>query len=135
MGATALKAIEANFEEPPLCAETIRRLTDAGIAFMAELTTPLGCENVHFGPEDLNRLLEDKTGFAAGYFGVTRQQYLDWIATGGNPRCSSETRSGKPCRKPAGGRYQIGIDEWLASDGGLCRSHETRVLNRIRKSR
>ena len=61
--------------------------------------------------------------WAAAYFGLTLEQYREWIFTDGTPLCGAITKARKPCPVPLG-RVQQDPEPWLALHrNGLCSAH------------
>lgn len=103
--------------------ETIRTMHAAGIGFVSHVRAPGGSINVWLEPDQVASFVEDREGFAAKIFEVTRQRYLDWVEADGAPRCSAVTKKGKRCSNSVRGGTQRTIKEWLELDGGYCPIH------------
>ncbi|MCV0424134.1 MAG: hypothetical protein K5905_01545 [Roseibium sp.] len=108
--------------EMPLCMETIQRLAMFGITFKIEFYAAGFQTEIHIRPDDIPRFLDHAPLFVASYFGVTLEQYYDWLETDGYPRCSARIGTDRPCKRPVLG-VQCGPKEWALRDGGLCEFH------------
>jgi hypothetical protein len=87
------------------------------------LAAPGGGINVMLGTTALTQYRADPDGFAAEYFELTLNEYAEWIATEGAPRCEAHTASGELCKNLTGG-YQLEAAEWKTLHRKLsCVSH------------
>jgi len=91
--------------------KTMLSMRSAGISFLSHVPSPGGSTAVVLEPDDVLRFIQDRDAFAAQYFGVTRQQYLDWVETDGAPRCGATTTKGTRCANIVSGGIQrtIGV--------------------------
>lgn len=103
--------------------QTITAMRDAGISFISYVRAPGGSATISLEPDDVPAFIEDRDSFAARHFGVSRQQYLDWVATDGAPRCGATTKKGTRCQNSVSGGIQRTIEEWVKLDGGYCAVH------------
>ena len=110
-------------EQRSICEHTIQRMEDANVMFKGQIPTAGGVELVWLSAHEMPRYLEHRAEFAAEYYGVTLQQYREWLETDGTPRCRAMTKAGKPCKNPAGDCVRVGIHEWVAFDGEFCWRH------------
>lgn len=102
---------------------TIDALANAGISFAAHMPCPGGSATIWLPPQDVAIFVKDPQQAAANYFKASKQEYLDWVATDGTPRCGAKTRSGKRCRNIVSGGIQQPFERWLQLDGGFCTIH------------
>jgi hypothetical protein len=103
--------------------QTIASMRSAGISFVSHVRSPGGSTAVVLAPDDVSQFIQDRDTFAAQHFGVSRQQYLDWVETDGAPRCGATTKKGKRCANFVKGGIQRTIEEWVELDGGYCIVH------------
>ena len=103
---------------------TINSLEVAGIGFHANISIPGGGRDVILKAADLQEFAADPEKWAAAHFGVSKENYRDWIATDGTPRCSALTKKGKPCQGTFRRGCQMDIAEWMEADGGYCVIHD-----------
>lgn len=107
----------------PLTLKDLEELYAAGIGFLVGVRRPGGSETLGLNPEGVLSFLKDPIELAADCFGASKEDYLAWVETDGNPRCSATTRSGKRCSNGCGGGMQKDFAEWKALDGGYCKTH------------
>lgn len=73
-----------------------------------------GSEEVYVDDEQAARWQADPDACAARYFGMTVEEYREWIAVDGYASCGALTKDGRPCRAalahPHGG--QLDAREW-----------------------
>jgi len=103
--------------------QTITAMRAAGISFVTYVRAPGGSATISLEPDDVFAFVQDRDAFAAKHFGVTRQQYLDWVETDGAPRCGATTKKGTRCQNSVRGGIQRTIEEWVHLDGGYCPVH------------
>ena len=102
---------------------TIDAIAKAGISFVARIPCPGGAESIWLKPDNIGVFIDDPELAAANYYKASRQEYRDWIATEGTPRCGATTKSGKRCRNIVSGGIQQPFPRWLQLDGGFCAVH------------
>ncbi|HEX7777327.1 MAG TPA: hypothetical protein VF449_12450 [Parvibaculum sp.] len=103
--------------------DTILAMRSAGIEFIASVRVPGGCDTIALNPEQIESFANDPEQFAAGEFGASKTEYLDWVATDGMPRCGGRTVKGSRCQNPISGGCQRSLRDWLRLDGGYCAVH------------
>ena len=103
--------------------QTLLAMRAAGISFVSYVSSPGGSTTIGLEPDDVPAFIQDRDTFAAKHFGVTRQQYLDWVATDGAPRCGAVTKRGTRCQNSVRGGIQRTIEEWAKLDGEYCPVH------------
>lgn len=74
-------------------------------------------------PREVPAFVRDPEQGVADHFGVLKSQYLDWLATDGQPRCGSRTAKGERCRYHVSGGIRRSLEDWLHEDGGFCAVH------------
>lgn len=102
---------------------TIRKLAAAPIEFVGTVAAPGGGKNISLNAEDLEAFCADPEGYYALRQGVTKDEYLQWVATEGTPRCGALNSDGARCGNQVSGGIQMGLERWLQEDGGLCAIH------------
>jgi hypothetical protein len=68
------------------------------------LATPWGgeCMYVSEGDPRIATYEADPDSFAAKHFGLSKNDYVEWIKFGGMPRCGARTRKGTLCENSVG---------------------------------
>jgi hypothetical protein len=94
------------------------------IGYCAGLCIPGGSTGIPlWNEEEVAAYDADPDLFAADYFGLTLDEYREWIRTDGTPLCGAITKAGKPC-PVALGPMQRELGPWLALHrNGLCSAH------------
>jgi hypothetical protein len=76
--------------------------------------------------EQLARYNSDPDGWAAAYFGLTREQYYEWVTSEGSALCGHAG-----CNNKIPGPMQREADEWKQLHRhALCKRHAPPALNR-----
>lgn len=112
---------------------TVEAMKSAGIEFLASVPAPWGGINVTLEPEEVEAFVRDREEWFARKNGAFKQQYLDWIATGGEPRCGAMTSKGTRCKNFVSGGIQRPFEVWLQEDGGFCHTHGGANSNEARQ--
>jgi len=102
---------------------TIAAMIDAGITFVAGVSSPGGQKTVFLEAEDVAPFVEDSADWFAKKNGVTKQDYLSWVACDGLPRCGATTKNGSRCKNSVSGGGQRSLLDWLSEDAGFCSLH------------
>jgi hypothetical protein len=93
------------------------------IGYCTGLCIPGGHRGIPLDEEEVAAYDADRDLWAADYFGLTPEQYREWIFTDGTPLCGATTKAGKPCPVPLGS-IQQNVRPWLALHrNGLCSAH------------
>ena len=103
--------------------KTIEALVAAGIRFVADIPVPGGSDTVALKPNEIAAFINDSADWFSRRHGASKEQYLDWVLTEGEPRCSSTTLKGGRCKNGVSGGVQRSLEVWLQEDGGLCQVH------------
>ena len=103
--------------------KTVDALKAAGISLSASVEAPWGGLTVVLEPNDVEAFVHDRAEWFARKNGAFKSQYLDWIATSGEPRCGATTSKGARCKKTVSGGIQRPFEVWLQEDGGFCHAH------------
>ena len=103
--------------------KTLDALASAGVSLVATVEAPLGSITVDLQPSDVEDFLRDRAEWFARKNGAFKSQYLDWLATYGEPRCGAKTAKGARCKNSVSGGIQRPFDVWLQEDGGFCHAH------------
>jgi hypothetical protein len=101
----------------------LAKIAEAGVQFTAQIPHVCGADTLFLEPEDVPAFITDKLQFAATRYGVTKEQYIDWLETFGAARCGARTARGTRCKNVVSGNMQLPIREWLRRDGGFCAVH------------
>lgn len=102
---------------------TIQTLASAKVELVVNYKTVWGGSTVVLEPSDVGAFLRDRDQWVADSLGVSKQQYLDWIESGGTPRCGATTKEGHRCKNYVSGGIQRDIDDWVRLEGGYCAVH------------
>ncbi|MDA9448286.1 hypothetical protein [Bradyrhizobium sp. CCBAU 21360] len=87
------------------------------------LAHPCGGETIRLRAHEVEPYNCDPDGFAAEHFGLTKQEYRDWVIQEGHALCGAHTKAGKLCRNFV---TQHGSEpgEWKAANRKeFCGSH------------
>ena len=106
-----------------LDAQTVAAMIDAGIGFVAGVPSPGGQKTVSLEAEDVAPFVEDSADWFARKNGVTKRDYLSWVACDGLPRCGATTKNGSRCKNSVSGGAQRSLLDWLNEDAGFCSVH------------
>jgi hypothetical protein len=72
----------------------------------------------------------DPDGWSAQHFGLTLDQYYEWVESGGVPFCGAITKAGKPCRNPVFVCEPLDAKEWLSSHRNyFCNAHQAKATS------
>jgi len=113
--------------------KTIEAMKAAGISFVGSVPAPWGGITETLEPEDLAPFIQDRKEWFASRNGAFKQQYLDWVATSGEPRCGAKTSKGTLCKNTISGGIQRPFEVWLQEDGGFCHVHGGATSKEARK--
>jgi hypothetical protein len=73
---------------------------------------------------------EDPDLFAASCFNLTKEEYFEWLQTGGYPTCGGTNKDGSPCKKRVGSG-QLYPQEWKRLHRNvLCPTHTRPSMNK-----
>lgn len=95
-------------------------VNDEGLVCLAH---PRGGETIRLHVQEVHPFQQDPDGFAARHFGLSKQEYRDWVFHEGYALCAAQTKAGKPCPNFV---TQHGTDpaEWKAAHRSeYCGSH------------
>lgn len=109
-----------------MCSDNSRAveiLASAGIGFYTSVPTPGGADTIALSPGQALTYLNDPTGLAASYFGLSVSEYEQWVALDGRAICGAVTAKGRRCRNLVSGRTQLSADMWKERHGELCAIH------------
>ena len=73
--------------------------------------------------DELPMFLQDKDRVLAKLFDVPVDDYLEWLASEGTPRCGAKTAKGTRCKNLVSGGIQRDIHVWRELDGSLFAIH------------
>lgn len=103
--------------------KTVDAMEAAGISLVGWVPAPWGGITVTLAPDDVQPFVQDREEWFARKNGAFKQQYLDWVATSGEPRCGATTSKGTRCKNYVSGGIQRPFEVWLQEDGGFCHVH------------
>src|SRR5688572_22324209 len=88
----ALEALDtADHDDEP-------RFVTLEIIINANVMAPGGANNFEITHEQAMAAMADDLGFAAGLFGLSKAQYLEWLACNGRPYCAYQFADDHHCR-------------------------------------
>lgn len=103
--------------------KTLDILDKSGISFAANIAVPGGGTNIFLKPDEVEDFVNDKETYAAKCYGVSKELYLEWVASDGTVQCSANNKSGGRCKNMVSGAIQQDIEDWLKMRGGYCAVH------------
>lgn len=87
------------------------------------LTHPSGSATTLVAPTLVESIASAPEGFIEKHFGLSYEQYLDWLDNAGAPRCAQLKNDGQRCKNNIGGRAIKSPKQFLALNGGTCSVH------------
>lgn len=69
--------------------------------------------------------LEDPAAIYARHFGVSKLEYLAWVADDHSVRCAGKTVRGLACKSIVRGGANVEPQVWLAMQGACCNVHDS----------
>jgi hypothetical protein len=106
--------------------EVINTYIAHGKPYWVELSLGWGNLRADLQPELARAYLDDPTSAMAVRAGLTRDEFIEWLSSGGSVRCNGVTQKGEPCKsgvKGVGG--QMSVSRWKEAKerGGYCGAH------------
>ncbi len=101
----------------------VKRLALAEIILSASLDVPGGSETVTRDVDQALAYMADSKIFSARYFGISVDDYEEWVAAEGLARCAAPTKGGERCRNPVKGATQLSAKQWAGRQDGFCALH------------
>jgi hypothetical protein len=99
----------------------------AGPQYEACVAVPGGSRSLHIDESQIPEYNANPDAFVAKHFGMTVQEYREWVQLDGMPLCGTITKKGSFCRNPVG-RIQMKAKEWLAKHRiCYCTVHQRRL--------
>jgi hypothetical protein len=96
--------------------------------WIANVKHAAGGETLYLSDEEVSRYNDDPDGFAAAHFGLSRIDYIEWLACYGAPLCKHRTKTGDLCRNQVDG-MQVDPQKWRALHRqGSCSSHAVKLV-------
>ena len=83
--------------------KTLLALDASGVGFMAGIPTPGGQETFPLQTNDLADYVADKELWFARKNGVSKEDYLRWLAADGTPQCGYQLKNGRRCKNTVSG--------------------------------
>jgi hypothetical protein len=87
-------------------------LNSPDVCCCANVRIPGGGRDIWFGESAADEFKADPDRFAAREFGLTKEEYLEWIRLEGAALCSERTKTGAQCRAVVGCFSQWDPTEW-----------------------
>ena len=91
----------------------MRTINTGKVEYAANLVTPWGSGTVVLTEQQVSDYQRDPDGFAAAHFGLTRDEYREWLELDGAAKCGAKTKAGKPCDNFIS-RTQLDSQKWKA---------------------
>ena len=90
---------------------------------------PAGARTFPVDAAEASRYNADPDGWAAEEFGLSREEYLEWVRLDGQPLCAGRNRFGRACRCSVG-RVQFDAGPWKERHRRLfCYAHGGELAN------
>ena len=94
------------------------------IAFEKQVRAPGGAANLYLMLADVEEFNKAPDVWAARHFGLSVDEYLEWVELEGVPLCGAKTRTGSLCRNMISGGIQRRASEWKeAHRSDYCAVH------------
>lgn len=90
-----------------------QKVSPADRIYYVQVEDVCGAAEMYLDGHELEQYNADPDAYAAGFFGLTKEQYLEWLNLQGTPLCAATTRKGKPCKSVIRG-FQLPPKDWLA---------------------
>lgn len=103
--------------------DVVQRLAWAEITLSASLDVPGGSETVMLDVDQALAYMAEPKVFSARYFGISADEYEEWVASQGLGRCVAPTKAGERCRNLVMGATQLSARQWQERPDGLCALH------------
>lgn len=99
-------------------------MVDKGIGFYISHIGPSGHYTVPISAEHVSIYCMDPPAYLAGYYGVTRSEYLEWHSSEYSVQCAGKRKDGKRCRGIVPGGFCVEKPkEWVRLQGEYCHVH------------
>lgn len=115
--------------------ELLDNLKLSGVDFSASIPVPGGGRTVFLEPQDVIAFINDRADWFARRHGATKEDYLAWVESDGEPRCGAQTKDGKRCKNPVSGGVQREFLDWLQEESGFCTVHGGAGSERVGRGR
>jgi hypothetical protein len=106
--------------------QTLRVLSEKGVAFFIDVPVEGGQKTIQVAPEDLMIFADDPEATYAKTQGVTKSEYRDWMDDECMAYCAAKTKAGRPCPNLVPGGFQVSAKQWVKLQGGYCGVHGER---------
>ena len=106
-----------------LTEEMAQALIDANIKLVGSVPAAEGYHSVGLSAKEAAAFFVDPEGFAAAFYGVSRDDYRSWLAAEFCARCGGTTKKGTRCRKMVPGGTLVPPKLWLRLEGSYCELH------------
>lgn len=112
--------------------DMFKMLEKSGVLLKVKLVAPeydpaviVNGKEVELSYKNLIKYLKDPETFAAGYFGISIEQYREWFWSRGVVRCAAKTSLGLQCRNEILHHGQP-LDRWLTAkhERKFCLRHK-----------
>ena len=101
----------------------LSKLVESGVDLVVQIPMGEGAHAVSCSEDDILDFMDDQSGFFAKYHGVSRYDYLQWVAEGYSIRCCAQTSLGARCSKIVGGGVRVTPQCWADWPDDYCHLH------------
>jgi hypothetical protein len=104
-------------------AQWVEQLKLVGVRFTFVDPVPCRGQEMALDGALLPEFVSDPAAVAARLYGVTKEQYIGWVASERTVQCAGKTKRGKACRKSVAGGSLVEPKRWADLEGGYCSAH------------
>lgn len=101
----------------------LRKAEAEGVRYSLAIKKPGGEIELPINADGVQLYLKDRNQYSADYFGLSKAEYLKWIAQDGVTYCSSDTNENQPCKNVVASPGQTGPLSWKRLQGEYCVVH------------
>lgn len=83
--------------------------------------TPKGYREIHLTEDEYKVFQQNKEKYIAGFFGLSIQQFYEWLETDGRVRCAAIRRNGQRCKQQM---FAWRLEDWKSRQGEYCHWHQ-----------
>jgi len=94
-----------------------------GVSFSLNVQTPTGASTIPLDSRQLTKLELDPENFKASLFGLSVNEYYQWLENDGAVICSEIMSKGRRCKNAVAGGSQLDSNIWKERQGGYCVTH------------
>lgn len=94
-------------------------VNDGRVHLHASIRIPGGTEQVDLTEEQAEEYRRDPDGYAGSCYGLTRDEYREWIDLDGTAYCGERTKTGKLCGNVVS-KGQLSAHHWRDQHRSVC---------------